>query len=760
MKKFLLSCCLALGIGASAQYTYTGDFENPGFNSTIYKQFGGGSQFAGAACNGAFGGRLLTTASIAQTGYMVDLSTIGQTNNGQKADISVSYKKAIGVTGTLQLAYFKYDSASALWNIFYVGTPVTLANAAITTCSTLTATIPAGSFQPGEIVGVGAWFIRSGTANAGIYLDDIIVNQDASVTTAPACTTISSPINGSTISAGTANLAWSAIPTAVNYKVTVGTTPGGSDVFNATVAGTNVNLSLATSATYYAKVVPSNLNGDATGCTEINFNTNTAIAYCGGIIASSTVYPISSVTLNGTTNTSSAATGTPAYEDYTSTVFSVKKGVTYNLSAIATGLGTNVFAMTVFVDWNNDGDFNDANEKYFQTAPFVSGTGTPINLSGSITVPAGTPDGVKRMRIKYNFQGTGATLQPALADPCANMSNGQTEDYSVSVSQVTDLPGCTTISAPINGSTTFAANGTMAWSVASNATSYKVYIGTTPGGTDVANGTVVSGTSYPVLLNQFTQYYAKVVPTNLIGDAVGCPEISFTTGAIVYCTASATSVSTSFEKINNVTFSNINNNSTLFTGYSDYTSVVGNVRRDGVYSFSATANANAYSGDVLLVWIDYNQDGTFDNTTELVYTSPVSAGPYTTSLTVPSNAKLGNTRMRVRLSDSTAGHNALPCGTSSYGEVEDYTVNIDVSLATVNTNKNTVALYPNPFSDVLKISDVKGVKSISISDVSGRLVKTVKASAEIQVSELRTGLYIVNLHMEDGSVKSIKAIKK
>ena len=69
------------------------------------------------------------------------------------------------------------------------------------------------------------------------------------------------------------------------------------------------------------------------------------------------------------------------------------------------------------------------------------------------------------------------------------------------------------------------------------------------------------------------------------------------------------------------------------------------------------------------------------------------------------------------------------------------------TLAVSDATKVGASVYPNPFTDVLKISDVKGVKSISISDVSGRLVKTVKATAEIQVSELKTGLYIVNLNM-------------
>ena len=56
MKKLLLSCFFALGFGANAQYAYVGDFEDPGYNTTIYKQFGGGTRTTAAACNGTNGG--------------------------------------------------------------------------------------------------------------------------------------------------------------------------------------------------------------------------------------------------------------------------------------------------------------------------------------------------------------------------------------------------------------------------------------------------------------------------------------------------------------------------------------------------------------------------------------------------------------------------------------------------------------------------------------------------------------------------------
>ncbi|WP_379968889.1 S8 family serine peptidase [Epilithonimonas sp. UC225_85] len=75
-------------------------------------------------------------------------------------------------------------------------------------------------------------------------------------------------------------------------------------------------------------------------------------------------------------------------------------------------------------------------------------------------------------------------------------------------------------------------------------------------------------------------------------------------------------------------------------------------------------------------------------------------------------------------------------------------------------DSTSISVYPNPFTDVLKISDVKGVKSVSVNDISGRQVKTLAPSAELNLSNLKTGLYIVNLQMEDGSVKSFKAIKK
>jgi len=50
---------------------------------------------------------------------------------------------------------------------------------------------------------------------------------------------------------------------------------------------------------------------------------------------------------------------------------------------------------------------------------------------------------------------------------------------------------------------------------------------------------------------------------------------------------------------------------------------------------------------------------------------------------------------------------------------------------------------------------------ISITEISGRTVKTIdKPSAQLHLCELQSGMYLVNHKYKDGSVKTVKAIKK
>jgi len=73
------------------------------------------------------------------------------------------------------------------------------------------------------------------------------------------------------------------------------------------------------------------------------------------------------------------------------------------------------------------------------------------------------------------------------------------------------------------------------------------------------------------------------------------------------------------------------------------------------------------------IWIDWNQDGVFDEFTEEVYANTELPGLYTFtgSISVPLTAIPGETRMRVR-TNWIYGTPLDPCSNMDYGEAEDY----------------------------------------------------------------------------------------
>ncbi|GGX19361.1 M43 family zinc metalloprotease [Aquimarina muelleri] len=144
---------------------------------------------------------------------------------------------------------------------------------------------------------------------------------------------------------------------------------------------------------------------------------------------------------------------------------------------------------------------------------------------------------------------------------------------------------------------------------------------------------------------------------------------------ITYCGANANS--SSDEYISRVQLGTIDKTSVAGTGgYSDFTSESTNLSKGVTNTITITPTwvSTAYS-EGYSVWIDYNQDGDFVDAGEQVWSKSASKDPSVSgNFTIPSQAKNGNTRMRVAMQ-----YNAIPsssCGSFSYGEVEDYTVSI------------------------------------------------------------------------------------
>jgi len=92
--------------------------------------------------------------------------------------------------------------------------------------------------------------------------------------------------------------------------------------------------------------------------------------------------------------------------------------------------------------------------------------------------------------------------------------------------------------------------------------------------------------------------------------------------------------------------------------------------------------------------------------------------------------------------------------------LDDFKITQSPFLAASDVTKKETLVYPNPFKDVIYLENADAIKSVSITDVSGRNIKAVTVvSKEIKLSELKKGIYIMTIENKDGSKKQTKLIK-
>ena len=266
-------------------------------------------------------------------------------------------------------------------------------------------------------------------------------------------------------------------------------------------------------------------------------------------------------------------------------------------------------------------------------------------------------------------------------------------------------------------------------------------------------------------------YTVSLTATNAVGS-----DSEVKTNYITVTVANAPCTATSDvcdEFIQNVTLGSINNTSACeqYEAYAATTVLAQNVQYTLTITPQRTGQAvgTSYIDDEMAAWIDYNNDLDFDDAGERIAYVIVAAGYSNVfSFTVPGSAVLGQHKLRVRLSyNGTDGGGApiVPCGTSTYGEVEDYTVTI-IALAGLNEASafDGVSVFPNPATDKVSVdlSGVTGTVSVELMDLTGKVlaVQTNVAGTltEFDMTHFAKGMYQVR--MNNGSDQMVQKVIK
>ena len=207
------------------------------------------------------------------------------------------------------------------------------------------------------------------------------------------------------------------------------------------------------------------------------------------------------------------------------------------------------------------------------------------------------------------------------------------------------------------------------------------------------NSTGPGSQSPQVTFDAAGTYSAQLTASNAYGSDIELKNAYITASALLsYCTASGGGD----EHITGVQLGSISNTGTGSDGYSDYRTLSTNLTVNQSYDITISFTP-VYVGDDLGVWVDWNRDGDFLDTGENAVCRVDNAAPGSFSFTVPHDALLGPTTLRIRLKYNNSDCGS-PCGATTYGEVEDYQV-------VVQPGTNTWLGYSTQWNDVGNWSD-------------------------------------------------------
>ena len=317
----------------------------------------------------------------------------------------------------------------------------------------------------------------------------------------------------------------------------------------------------------------------------------------------------------------------------------------------------------------------------------------------------------------------------------ANATNGslQLDDITVDVSSCRPPTALTVPPAQITSNSAL-----VSWTPPSSAPSegYQYFLSTantSPVNTTTPTGTVAPGVTLVSLsgLNSSTTYYVWVRSNCGSSDVSSWSSLAsfFTLFQPTYCLPSGNGFSQDPNGIINVTMGTITNSTGIEpNNYGNYSNLSTNVIRGATIPAAITFGTGfTYNTNI---WVDWNNDGDFDDADESVYTGESAAPNPSTlnaSFAVPLGQPLGTRRLRIGSIDSPTftGGPLTPCRTGQYQAFEDYTINVidappaltisgvSTAICSGDTSSNISITSPLSNFDVYSWSPSLGVNLVS-----------------------------------------------
>jgi hypothetical protein len=501
--------------------------------------------------------------------------------------------------------------------------------------------------------------VYTGTIKVGFYVTSTISNTDYNVyidnfqvRIPPACPAPSANAGTNSLSSTSSEVSWTENGTATSYRVEYDTA--------GYAAGTARNTSVVTDTFVIISGLMSNSNYDWNVQALCSATDSSALVgnsfftgYCPVSTTSTSDYISTFATTGATQNVSYSATSQPAgsYADETAQSLISFAGGTFDFTS---SYISGSYGLNVWVDWNNDLDFDDAGEL---TANATTSAAVTANI------PALAASGNYRMRVRAQWNNTNPPS-------CGSVSYGSTIDFTLTLAAP---PACLAPSNQVISSLT-STGATLSWIENGTATQWEVEYDTTGFTQGTGTSTIVNTDTFLVVTglsaNVDYDWYVRTICGSGANDTSSWTGAnSFFTG---YCTPAPTSVDGT--GITNVSFGTINNATGAEVGnYGDYSSLVGDIAQNTTATVDITLSTG-FTYDTQ-IWIDWNDDLDFSDAGETVYTATAPGTSPTTlnaTFSVPASAPLGQHRMRIGGGDNPV----TACYNGAWASFEDYTVNV------------------------------------------------------------------------------------